>query len=54
MRQAPTDDVTLTGRPVVRVEVAEPGDVPRLRDKLTRAGIATYEADVTAPPVLGV
>jgi DNA polymerase-2 len=46
VRQAATDQVTLSGRPVVRVEVAEPGDVPRLRDRLTRAGIATYEADV--------
>jgi DNA polymerase-2 len=46
LRQSATDEVTLTGRPVVRVEVAEPGDVPRLRDKLARAGVATYEADV--------
>ncbi len=46
VRQTATDEVTLTGRPVVKVEVGEPGDVPRLRDKLTRAGIATYEADV--------
>jgi DNA polymerase-2 len=42
----PTDRVTLLGRPVVRVEVAQPADVPPLRDRLTKAGIATYEADV--------
>jgi len=46
VRQSPTDQVTLVGRPVVRVEVAEPADTPPLRDRLTRAGIATYEADV--------
>jgi DNA polymerase-2 len=45
-RQAPTDLVTLVGRPVVRVEVQEPADAPRLRDRLAKAGIATYEADV--------
>ena len=46
VRQSPTDQVTLVGRPVVRVEVAEPADTPPLRDRLTRAGIPTYEADV--------
>ncbi len=46
VRQAPTDQVTLAGRPVARVEVAEPGDVPALRERLARAGVATYEADV--------
>jgi len=46
LRQLATDQVTLVGRPVVRVEVAEPADTPPLRDRLTRAGIATYEADV--------
>jgi DNA polymerase II len=46
VRQSPTDQVTLAGRPVVRVEVAVPADAPPLRDRLTRAGIATYEADV--------
>jgi len=45
-RQLPTDQVTLLGRPVVRVEVAEPSDVPPLRDRLTKAGIPTHEADV--------
>jgi DNA polymerase-2 len=46
VRQSPTDQVTLGGRPVVRVEGALPADTPALRDRLTRAGIATYEADV--------
>jgi DNA polymerase-2 len=45
-RQAPTDQVTLTGRPVVRVEAREPADTPPLRDRLEKAGIRTYEADV--------
>lgn len=38
--------VTLEGRPVVRVDVATPSDAPRLRDRLTRAGIACHEADL--------
>ena len=46
LRQARTDQLTLAGRPVVRVEVAGPADTPALRDSLTRAGIPTYEADV--------
>ncbi len=45
-RQAATDRVTLTGRPVMRVEVDTPSDAPPLRDRLTSAGIATHEADV--------
>jgi DNA polymerase II len=45
-RQAPTDQVTLTGLPVVRVEVDTPADAPPLRDRLTAAGVATHEADV--------
>src|SRR5258707_5705012 len=45
-RQAPTDQVTLTGRPVVAIEVAAPSDTPPLRDRLVAAGIDTYEADV--------
>ena len=43
---APTDHVTLEGRPVVRVEVATPSDAPPLRNRLARAGIAAHEADV--------
>jgi DNA polymerase-2 len=46
LRQVATDQVTLLGRPVVRIEVQEPADTPPLRDRLTRAGIPTYEADV--------
>jgi hypothetical protein len=38
-RQAPADQVTLTGRPVVRVEVGEPADTQPLRDRLEKAGI---------------
>jgi DNA polymerase-2 len=45
-RQAATELVTLAGRPVVRVEVAEPAEVPPLRERLTRTGVATFEADV--------
>jgi DNA polymerase-2 len=37
---------SLAGRPVVRVEVPTPSDAPPLRDRLTAAGIATFEADV--------
>src|SRR5260221_4009942 len=43
---ATTDKVTLEGHPVVRVEVQAPSDVPPLRERLTRAGIACHEADV--------
>jgi DNA polymerase-2 len=43
---SPAHRVTLLGRPAVRVEVPTPGDTPPLRDRLTRAGIACYEADV--------
>jgi len=45
-RQAPTDRVNLFGRPVVRIEVKQPADTPPLRDRLEKAGIRTYEADV--------
>jgi len=43
---APADQVTLEGRPVVRVDVPTPADAPPLRDRLSAAGIRTYEADV--------
>ena len=46
LRQEATDQVTLLGRPVVRIEVQEPADAPPLRDRLTKAGIPTHEADV--------
>jgi DNA polymerase-2 len=44
--QVASDRLTLTGEPVVRIEVPTPADTPPLRDRLTQAGIATYEADV--------
>ncbi len=44
--QRASDRATLTGTPVVRIEVATPADIPRLRDRLTAAGITTHEADV--------
>ena len=46
VRQVTTDQVTLLGRPVVRVEVQEPADALPLRNRLAKAGIPTYEADV--------
>src|SRR6185295_18975984 len=45
-RQAAADGVTLTGQPVVAIEVPTPSDTPPLRDRLIAAGITTYEADV--------
>jgi DNA polymerase-2 len=44
--QEPTDQTTFSGRPVVRVEVPTPSGTPPLRERLSRAGIRTYEADV--------
>jgi DNA polymerase-2 len=46
VRQVATDQVTLTGEPVVAIEVATPSDTPPLRDRLIAAGIATHEADI--------
>ncbi len=40
------DRVTMSGAPVVRVEVRIPSDTPAVRDRLLEAGIACYEADV--------
>jgi DNA polymerase-2 len=45
-RQVSSHRRTLSGAPVVRVEVPLPADTPPLRDRLARAGLATYEADV--------
>jgi DNA polymerase-2 len=45
-RQVPTDQTTMTGKAVVRIEAQEPADVPRLRSRLEKAGLRTYEADV--------
>ena len=45
-QQLPTDQTTFSGAAVVRVEVPTPADTPPLRERLARAGIRTYEADV--------
>jgi DNA polymerase-2 len=45
-QQTPSERLTLIGEPVVRVEVQTPSDTPPLRERLARAGIRTYEADV--------
>ena len=37
---------TFAGEPVVRIEVAVPGDTPGVRDALHTRGIPTFEADV--------
>lgn len=42
----PSDRQTAGGRPVTRIEIPTPPDTPSLRDRLHRAGIATFEADV--------
>jgi len=42
----PTHQLTLGGRPVVRIEVPTPADTPPLRDRLMRSGIVCHEADV--------
>jgi len=36
----------MDGRPLARVSVAAPPDVPALRERLSAAGVATFEADV--------
>jgi DNA polymerase-2 len=40
---------SLTGAPVLRVEALLPGDVPRLRDRLSEAGEPALEADLRFP-----
>jgi len=45
-RQQVAERVTFSGAPVVRVDVPVPADAPPLRERLSRHGIATYEADV--------
>jgi DNA polymerase-2 len=45
-RVADTDLRSFAGDPVVRVEVALPGDVPPLRARLAEAGVECFEADV--------
>ncbi len=41
-----TQQVTFEGEPVSRVEVGVPSHTPPLRDRLHRAGLPTFEADV--------
>jgi DNA polymerase-2 len=45
-RPQPTARRTFAGEPVDRIEVEAPPDVPPLRDRLQKAGIDTFEADV--------
>jgi len=44
-----TDIVTPTGDSLVRATANLPGDVPPVRDQLTRRGSATFEADIRFP-----
>src|SRR5437867_12981814 len=46
VRVVPSELRTLGGEPVVRVEVALPGDVPGVRNRLGEAGGACLEADL--------
>jgi DNA polymerase-2 len=46
VRLFPTDLRTFLGEPVARVEVALPGDVPPVRNRLTEAGVEAFEADL--------
>jgi len=43
---APVEKRAFDGAPVCRIEVETPSDVPALRDRLHRASIETFEADV--------
>ena len=45
-RIVPSDRHSMTGEPVVRVEVPTPSDTPLLRERLHRGGVDTFEADV--------
>jgi DNA polymerase-2 len=42
----PVEKRTFDGAPVCRIELENPSDVPALRDRLHRASIETFEADV--------
>jgi DNA polymerase II len=46
IRQSRSDRTTMTGRPVVRIDVTVPRDVRLLRERVAAAGVPTYEADV--------
>lgn len=43
---AATECRTLTGEPVVRVEVPTPPETPPLRNRLETVGVATFQADI--------
>lgn len=45
-RIVPSDRHSMTGDPVVSVEVPAPSDTPLLRERLHRGGVDTFEADV--------
>jgi DNA polymerase II len=45
-RAQPAGRATFDGAPVSRIEAQTPQDVPTIRDRLHRAGIETFEADV--------
>src|SRR5262249_57037100 len=46
LRLAETELRTFAGEPVLRAELALPGEVPALRGRLEAAGVACFEADV--------
>ena len=45
-RLVESERVSLGGEAVTRLEVPKPSDAPRVRDRLHKAGLATFEADV--------
>ncbi len=45
-RILPSGRRSMQGEPMVRIELSRPSDTPPLRDRLIRAGIACFEADV--------
>ena len=48
-RTEPSELVDMAGAPLTRVSVETPGEVPALRDRLRRQGVAPLEADVRFP-----
>ena len=46
VRLFPTDLRTFRSEPVVRAQVALPGDVPAVRNRLAEAGVEAFEADL--------
>ncbi|MBW2243632.1 MAG: DNA polymerase II [Deltaproteobacteria bacterium] len=49
IRISETELCDLEGKPVVRIEVATPADVPTIRDRLIRSGVPALESDVRFP-----